>query len=580
MLKEIAQQQKLRAIMVVPAILEQLLHDPKGLDFLKSLEFVACAGAPLPRAVGERIAGEIKLYIFIGSTETFPLPELQKSPEDWQYHEFSPNLDHEMRPYDDKTGTFELIIFADDKSQDKAPVYHNLPGENPFYTKDLFTQHPTKPNLYKYYGRRDDIIVFANGEKVNPIPLEQHVQGDPRLKGVLLVGSGRVHSALLIEPREPLDETGRAQLLRTLWPRVDEANSHISGQGRVLRGMVLCATPDKPFDRTGKGTIVRKLTEESYSDEIEHLYSSSSDQDKVVTVNLKPITKTVYEPAAIVSFLRQILAVSFPPASALGDNEDFFAHGLDSIQTLQITTNLKRNLEGLTSNSVAWISPRTIFRHSRLADLSNVLAAFLNDGIAPSEDSNAARASAVENAVTRYTENLPPRTTIQEAAADAKKSNSTIAIIGSTGYVGSHLVANQLDNAAVSRIYCLDRGSDASARLQAALGKLGKDLDTSKLVFFKAEIGAPRLGLSQEQYQQISDEVDVIVYNSWRLDFGLAIHSFDPFLRTARDLIDLSAASQHTPHIVFISSLSSVEGLALTGITVPEAPVEDPLAAM
>lgn len=68
LLKEVAQQQKLRAIMVVPAILEQLLHQPDGIDLLKSLDFVGCAGAPLPGAVGDRIMGIARLCIFIGST--------------------------------------------------------------------------------------------------------------------------------------------------------------------------------------------------------------------------------------------------------------------------------------------------------------------------------------------------------------------------------------------------------------------------------------------------------------------------------------------------------------------------------
>lgn len=85
LLKEVAQKQDLRAIMVVPAILEQLLHDPKGIDLLKGLEFVGSGGAPLPGPIGDGIHGIVRLRIFIGSTETFPLPELAKSPEDWQY---------------------------------------------------------------------------------------------------------------------------------------------------------------------------------------------------------------------------------------------------------------------------------------------------------------------------------------------------------------------------------------------------------------------------------------------------------------------------------------------------------------
>lgn len=149
LLQQVAQQQKLRAVMVVPAIVEQLLHLPQGEEVLKSLDFVTCAGAPLSSSVGARAASLVKLCVFIGSTETFPLPELEKSPDDWLYHEFSPFLKHEMQLYDEGLGTYELVIIADETTKDHAPVYHNLPGVNPFHTRDLFTKHPTKPNLYK-----------------------------------------------------------------------------------------------------------------------------------------------------------------------------------------------------------------------------------------------------------------------------------------------------------------------------------------------------------------------------------------------------------------------------------------------
>lgn len=423
--------------------------------------------------------------------------------------------------------------------------------------------------------------MLANGEKFNPIPLEQHVQGDPRLKGVLLIGNGRVQSALIVEPREDLDEAERVQLLASLNARIEEANELTPSQGRVRRGMVICASPDKPFARTGKGTVVRKLTEDAYKNEIEHLYSRSSQEDRLVTVTLKSSTKTVYDSSVVISFLRQIMAVSFPQESTIGDDDDFIAHGLDSIQTLEITANLKRNLQGLTQASASWITPRMIFRHSTLRGLSNVLTGFLNDGVKPVEDSGAYRSSAVEDAVARYVKDLPDRSpATTNDSAKASNSGVTVAVNGSTGYVGSQLVANLLSNPIVSHIYCLDRGSDASARLAASLKEFGVDINTSKLAFLKVEIGAPRLGLDQQQYDQVAKEVDVIVYNAWRLDFGLAIHSFEPFLHAARELVNLSATGQRSPRIVFVSSLSSVEGLVTTKSTVPEAVVEDPLAAM
>lgn len=72
--------------------------------------------------------------------------------------------------------------------------------------------------------------------------------------------------------------------------------------------------------------------------------------------------------------------------------------------------------------------------------------------------------------------------------------------------------------------------------------------------------------------------VDVIVYNPWRLDLGLSLRSFEPFLCATRDLVELSAKRSHSMRIVFVSSISSVPNMA--GSILPEAPVGDPSAAI
>lgn len=485
-----------------------------------------------------------------------------------------------MKPYDASTGTFELVIFADESNQDAAPVFHNLPGENPFHTKDLFTQHPTKPDLFKYYGRKDDILVLSNGEKVNPIPLEQHIQADASLKGVLLTGNGRTQPVLLVEPKDTLNEPGRARLIDRLWPRIEQADGLVAGPGRVSRGMVICATSEKPFTRTSKGTIVRKLTQDDYQADIDRLYEGSGREQRLITIGLKAKQKTIYEDADVMAFLRQVLAVSFPPALTIAEDEDFFAHGLDSIQTLEITVTLKHNLQSLTSNSVDWIVPRIIYQNSTLARLPKVFVVFLNNGVASEADSQESRARMLNDTVARYTKDLPAKSACQPAAG-FQESVRNIAIIGSTGYIGSHLVAMLLKNSDINHIYCLNRGSAKPAR-DKTLSKLdGKTaVPLERLTFLQVDLGAPQLGLAEEHYQIILNEVDVVLYNAWRLDFGLALHSFDPFLRATRDLIDLSLSSSKRPRIVFVSSTSSVAGLVGAGMAVPEAPVDDPLAAM
>jgi hypothetical protein len=45
-------------------------------------------------------------------------------------------------------------------------IFHTFPEIQEWRTKDLFKQHPSKPFLWKYSGRRDDIVVLSNGEKV------------------------------------------------------------------------------------------------------------------------------------------------------------------------------------------------------------------------------------------------------------------------------------------------------------------------------------------------------------------------------------------------------------------------------
>lgn len=41
-----------------------------------------------------------------------------------------------------------------------------IDGVGGFDTKDLFSPHPTKPGLWRVYGRADDQIMHSIGEKV------------------------------------------------------------------------------------------------------------------------------------------------------------------------------------------------------------------------------------------------------------------------------------------------------------------------------------------------------------------------------------------------------------------------------
>ncbi|RYP65180.1 hypothetical protein DL770_009058 [Monosporascus sp. CRB-9-2] len=568
---------KLRLILLPPSVIEQILQEPNGIDLFKDLEFVILSGAPLNPVSGNRLSKVTDLVSVYGSTETFLIPELALAREDWAWHEFNPAFKHEMRLYDPAEGTYEMVVLADETNKDTSAIHHNMPGVTEYHTKDLFTRHPENPRLFKYYGRRDDIIVLANGTKLYPIPLEVSVQSHPSLKGAFVIGNHRTQAALLVEPRESLDEGQRTKLLEELWPLVETSNSLIAGQGRIQQGKVICAKPDKPFARTPKGTVIRKLSEALYHDEIEQLYSDSSPAKKTVRIGLKSTMKPVYELPDVMEFARNILFSSFAATATIPEDGDFYAYGLDSVQTLEIVSNLRRNLQDQTSSPTAWVSPRTIYRNSTLLDLSRLLKGFLNEATVPEEDTELTQAGIVNELVERYTRSLPKSPTTR---ASLSPDTSTVALMGSTGYLGSRVLAVLLGNPNISRIYCLNRGSDAQKRQEASLHELVDNVQPllHKLEYMTVELGKPLLGLDQNEYDRLVAEVDVIVYNSWRLDFGLGIRSFEPFLKATKDLVELSAASERGMRIVFVSSASSVGQMARKA-TAPEAPVQDASAA-
>lgn len=86
---------------------------------------------------------------------------------------------------------FEQVVVRKDKKPGLQGFFYTFPDDKEYYTKDLYKPHPSLPNHWIYYGRADNIIVFNNGEKLNPITIEEIVTDHPKLKGALVVGTNK-----------------------------------------------------------------------------------------------------------------------------------------------------------------------------------------------------------------------------------------------------------------------------------------------------------------------------------------------------------------------------------------------------
>lgn len=96
----------------------------------------------------------------------------------------------------------------------------------------------------------------------------------PDVKSALVVGQARFQTALLVEAREPSSyQAWKVGFADRLWPVVQEANAQCDTHTRISRDLILLTLPDKPFQRAGKGTVQRRMTVESYSEEIQKVYN-------------------------------------------------------------------------------------------------------------------------------------------------------------------------------------------------------------------------------------------------------------------------------------------------------------------
>lgn len=173
----------------------------------------------------------------------------------------------------DEPDVYEQVIVRQDKHPGLQGFFYTFPDDDEYYTKDLYKPHPSMPNHWTYYGRADNIIVFSNGEKLNPISIEEIIGDHPEVKGALVVGSNKFQPALFIEPlSHPKDEEEKKKLIDSLWPLVVKANKETVAHGQIGRQFITLANPDKPFPRAGKGTIQRAGAIKLYKDEIEELY--------------------------------------------------------------------------------------------------------------------------------------------------------------------------------------------------------------------------------------------------------------------------------------------------------------------
>lgn len=491
------------------------------------------------------------MCMIYGQTEIAMPPLLVPEPEDWQYLHFHPTHSGiELEPIHDEEAHYELVLNRRYPKEWWQPVFENFPTHEQWRTKDLFKKHPSKPGLWLFKCRKDDTIVLSNAEKFNPVSTEIIIQGHPALKGALVVGTGRSQCALIIEPQI---HGNNDDLVDQIWPTIEEANAQSPSHRQIERILVMVSKPEKPFQRAGKGTVMRYFTTQNYAKEIDELYSAFEKQ----AGNDLPLRSVPKSPAAA----RQLLCEIFKrhvQTHDVPDDADFFETGLDSLKTTQIFHDLQSALG--SSLGPRTITSRILYENPSISKLSSAMCELLNNQDLNSNGCtrDSRRVEEMKSLVDKYSSNIPCMS--QRKVFHRTKAPLNVILTGSTGSLGSQILDRLLKDPKIGTIYCLDRSADANKRFIERRLAQGKRINNpfSRIRWLQVNTSELKFGLSAKKFDDLLQDVDAIILNAWKVDFNYSLSSFSRQIQTVHNFANFSLLSPRRPHLFFISSISAI----------------------
>lgn len=267
-----------------------------------------------------------------------------------------------------------------------------------------------------------------------------------------------------------------------------------------------------------------------------------------------------------------LLAVSVNAGKAVDPDIDFFAQGLDNLSATflrsQIIGSLRSSSDRDVQASASRIDQNIVFLSPSIRQLArSVVHAVLHGNSPTSVDVNVE----IESMVEKYSVGFSGDS-VRDASAilvnGRSRNNHVVILTGSTGGLGSYLLASLLQREDVSVVYAFNHSLRGAASIQERQKNVFDDcgldvtiLQSEKLVYVETDTSSDDLDLEKELYQKIRTSVTVIIHNAWPLNFNLALSSFEPQVRGTRNLINLALSSpwHPRPRFLFTSSVSTAQ---------------------
>ncbi|KAF9020020.1 acetyl-CoA synthetase-like protein [Hymenopellis radicata] len=552
-------------IYCVPSFAEAWSRNPDHVQWLSQRSGIIYGGGSLNKAAGDHLASSgVHIAQLYGSTESGAVNIMCPGgkdlvPEDWEYFRLPKFVETHMRPQGDNT--FELVIIST-RWNTLAVTNTKVDGKDAFATSDLLEPHPERPGYWRVYGRMDGQIIHSTGEKTNAILLESILNEDPYVSGTVVFGTGRFHAGVLVEPNpefmfDSSDVGELSAFVEKIWPTVQTMNKIAPQHSRIFKEMIIVSKLSKPFTYTVKQTVRRQAITDEYAEEIKALYSTVEDATQIAVPSPPhwDIDSTTF-------FVRSIVASIV--RQDLKDVDDLFENGCDSLQATWIRNSILRALRTSTPLDTRNVPPSFVYENPSIARLSAFMFSLISGSYRDSYKSP-------ETLLKRYARNgrqVHTRLSLiiiveSPLDADTGAEQEFVLITGTTGSLGSYLLAELMQDPKVARVYALNRssGSHSSSFNRQRQAFVTRGLDESilyspKLILLGGDVMQPELGLQSNAYNHLLNSVTHIVHAAWRVNMNLSLSSFETNIKGVRCLVDFALRAHSTPKFLFVSSVA------------------------
>ncbi|KAL4899742.1 hypothetical protein BDW74DRAFT_188917 [Aspergillus multicolor] len=545
----------IEVLYAVPYGLKLLSESEESMKLLARLELVMFGGSSCPKPIGDKLAQNgVRLVSHYGTTETGQLMTSfrERSDTDWDYVRPGPSLLPYIRWEEQMPGIYELCVLEGWPSK----VASNRP-DGAYATKDLFEKHPTKENAWRYYARLDDTLVLENGEKANPLVIEGVARNHANIGEAIAFGSNRSRLGLFLIRAEGCTETDE-QIIDSILPAIEKCNAESPAYAYISRDMIRVLPADTVYRKTDKGTVIRSAFYRDFAEQINQVYDQEDASGSLLL-----------EGDELITFLRNsLLDVTPIEPSALQDSTDVFSLGVDSLQSFRLRSVILKTLD-LGGHK---LSQNFVFENPSIQAMADELTRLRLGG-------NPQQQVPVENRMADLIEKYS-RDFKTHVPVSRDDDGEYVAVTGATGSLGAHIVAQLVRTESVRRVYCFVRASSLlsafhrvrqSLHARFLLPSLTPDSER-KIVALPSDLSTPRLGLTEDVYEEITSSVTAVMHCAWSVNFNWALESFEkPCIAATRNLIDLCLETKGPAPAKF-SFCSSVSTVARTpGNWVPEA---------